>query len=235
LLKYFLVKGGDNMFTVTAKIQILPSSEQQRLLSYTMQAYKNACNFVSDYIFETHNLVQASVNRTLYYDTRSNVCHVVGIDLGINFLATAYDSYGKTKFFDGRQIKNRRTKYKELRRNLQKRQTPSARRRLKSIGQRENRWMSDVNHCISKALVESHPVGTLFAIEDLTGIRAATEKVRRKDKYEFVSWSFYDFRQKLAYKAWFYGSKVKAFEPAYTSQTCPVCGHREKSNRDKIS
>ena len=161
------------------------------------------------------------------------ICHVVGVDLGVNFLATAYDSCGKTTFFNGRQIKERRGRYKEIRRSLQKRQTASARRRLKAIGQRENRWMSDINHRIAKALVESHPIGTLFVLEDLTGIRTATEKVQRKHRYEIVSWSFYDFRQKLTYKAWKHGSKVKVFDPRYTSQTCPICGHTEKSNRDK--
>ena len=58
------------MLNVTAKIQILPSPKQQQILFDTMKAYKNVFNFVSDYIFETHNLVQASVNRALYYDTR---------------------------------------------------------------------------------------------------------------------------------------------------------------------
>ena len=34
------------------------------------------------------------------------------------------------------------------------RHTPSSRRRLKAIGQRENRWMQDINHQVSKALIE---------------------------------------------------------------------------------
>ena len=68
-----------------------------------------------------------------------DICHVVGVDLGVNFLATAYDSFGKTTFFNGRQIKDRRSRYKEIRRQLQHKQTASARRRLKAIGQRENR------------------------------------------------------------------------------------------------
>ena len=48
------------------------------------------------------------------------------------------------------------------------RHTPSSRRRLKAIGQRENRWMQDMNHRISKALVERNPKHTLFVVEDLT-------------------------------------------------------------------
>jgi len=43
-----------------------------------------------------------------------------------------------------------------------------ARHRLKAIGQRENRWIQDVNHQVSKALVENNPKHTLFVLEDLT-------------------------------------------------------------------
>lgn len=57
------------------------------------------------------------------------------------------------------------------------------------------------NHCVSKALVESNPKHTLFVLEDLSSVRSATERVRRKDRYVSVSWSFYDFEQKLKYKA----------------------------------
>ena len=163
----------------------------------------------------------------------STVLNVVGVDLGINFTATAYESSGKTIFFSGKQIKHKRATYKKARQQLQKRKTSSARRRLKKIGSRENRWINDVNHCISKALVESNPKGTAFILEDLTGIRTATERVRLKDRYVTVSWAFYDLRLKLTYKANLKGHKVMVVDPKYTSQACPKCGHTERANRDK--
>ena len=155
---------------------------------------------------------------------------VVGIDRGIRFLAAAYDGK-KTSFYSGAAVKQKRAHYKELRHQLQKRQTSSARRRIRAIGQRENRWMNDVNHCISKALVCSNPEGTLFVLEDLTGIRGATERIRVKDRYTQVSWTYYDLEQKLAYKAKRYGSSMLSVDPAYTSQTCPICGHVDKKSR----
>lgn len=163
----------------------------------------------------------------------SEVCNVVGIDRGINFLAVSYNSKGKSAFFDGGKIKHKRTHYKELRSELQKRGTASARRRLKKIGNRENRWMNDVNHCVSKALVTNNPSKTLFVLEDLTGIRGATECVKRKDRYVSVSWSYYDLEQKLKYKAQRNSCLVIKVDPRYTSQCCPKCGHIEKSNRNK--
>jgi IS605 OrfB family transposase len=158
---------------------------------------------------------------------------VVGVDMGINFTATAYDSEGKTTFYNGRHIKDKRAKYKRLRKQLQKKQTPSARKRLKAIGQRENRWMTDVNHCVSKALIDKYGSNTLFVIEDLSGIRAATEKVCIKGCYTSVSWAFYELRKFLEYKSQKAGSITIAVDPKYTSQTCPKCGHIDKNNRDK--
>ena len=93
--------------------------------------------------------------------------------------------------------------------------------------------MNDVNHCLSKTLVNQYPQGTLFVLEDLTGIRSASERVRAEDRYVQVSWPYYDLEQKLTYKAQMNGSMVIKVDPRYTSQTCPICGHREKNNRDQ--
>ena len=131
---------------------------------------------------------------------RTDIVKVVGIDRGIRKLAVSYDG-ARTTTFSGRSIKSRRAQFARTRKELQQRGTPSARRRLKAIGHRENGWMRDVNHRVSKALVESSQKGTLFVLEDLTGIRGATERVRTKDRYVTVSWSYYDLEQKLVYKA----------------------------------
>ena len=174
-----------------------------------------------NFIYETEQFQNSGVN------------NIVGIDLGINFLATTYESNGKTEFYSGKQIKNTRGQYKATRKELQQRQTPSARKRLKAIGQRENRYIADVNHCVTKALVTKYPKGTLFVLEDLSGVRNATEKVRVKNRYVSVSWAFLQFRQMLEYKAELYRHKVIAVPPKYTSQTCPKCGHIHKGNRNK--
>ena len=105
----------------------------------------------------------------------SDICNIVGIDRGINFIIATYDSKHKSGFVSGRAVKQKRAHYKSLRKQLQQVRTPSSRKRLKEIGQRENRWMQDVNHCVSKALVENNPEHTLFVLEDLTDIRNVTE------------------------------------------------------------
>jgi IS605 OrfB family transposase len=159
--------------------------------------------------------------------------NILGVDFGLNFLAVSYHSQDATTFFSGRLIKDKRGEYKRVRKSLQKKQTPAARRRLKAIGSRENRWMTDVNHQVSKALVKQAGENSLIVLEELAGIRSATEKVRKRDRWYTVGWAFYQLRQMIEYKAKRNQSTVIAVDPAYTSQTCPKCGHTEKENRNK--
>ena len=60
--------------TLTAKLKIVPSAEEAALLADTMRAYSSACNYVAKYIFDTHDLVQASLNKALYHELRSRFC-----------------------------------------------------------------------------------------------------------------------------------------------------------------
>ena len=331
--------------TITAKVHIVATDTDKVLLNKTMSVYCDACNYVSDYVFRTHDLKQFSLNKILYSTLRekfslksqmaqsvfktviaryktilenqnewikpsfkkpqydlvwnrdysltqncfsvntlngrvklpyfaegmskyfnhsiyrfgtaklvnkrgkyylyipvtyeveesniSDICNVVGIDRGINFVVATYDSKHKSGFVSGKAIKQKRANYSRLRKELQMRHTPSSRRRLKAIGQRENRWMQDINHQVSKALATGNPKHTLFVLEDLTGIRNVTERVKTKNRYVSVSWSFYDLEQKLIYKAKQNQSSVIKVDPRYTSQCCPACGHTEKSNRNK--
>ena len=64
----------------------------------------------------------------------SDICNVVGIDRGINFVVATYDSNHKSGFVSGKAIKQKRANYSKLRKELQMRQTPSSRRRIKAIG-----------------------------------------------------------------------------------------------------
>lgn len=164
---------------------------------------------------------------------QDEIQNIVGIDRGIRFVATSYDSEGKTSFFHGGKIIARRVHFKNKRAELQRKGTHSARRRLKKMGRRENRWMRDVNHCVSKALVNKYPEKTLFVIEDLTNVRKSTQRVKKERKYTQVSWSYYDLESKLKYKALLKGSFVINVPANYTSQRCPVCGHIQDTNRDK--
>lgn len=163
---------------------------------------------------------------------RPDIKQVVGIDRGLRQLMTTYDSDNQTKFFNGQNVKLKRAKYKKLRQQLQAKGTPSAKRLLNRLNQKENRWMNDVNHQLSKALIDHYGANTLFVLEDLSGVRNQTEKVRLKDRYVSVSWAYYDLEQKLSYKAAEVGSLVVKVDAHYTSQRCSRCGRIDPASRN---
>ena len=51
--------------TITAKVQIVATDTDKVLLDKTMSVYRDACNYVSDYVFQTHDLKQFSLNKVL--------------------------------------------------------------------------------------------------------------------------------------------------------------------------
>lgn len=57
--------------TITAKIQVIVSNDDMVNLDETMSSYRSACNYVSSYVFRTHDLKQASLNNALYAKLRS--------------------------------------------------------------------------------------------------------------------------------------------------------------------
>jgi hypothetical protein len=93
----------------------------------------------------------------------------LGIDLGIVNIATTSDG----EIMAGRELNRIRTRERDLRAKLQKKNTPSAKRRLKKRRRKEARRAKDINHKIAKHVVaEAERTGRGIALEDLTGIRA---------------------------------------------------------------
>lgn len=132
------------------------------------------------------------INKAVKNFQKENVRHVVGIDRGLRFLTVSYDEQGKIEFVSGKKIATKRHKFQEVRRQLQSKGTKSAKRKLKAISGRENRWMSDVNHQISKTLVQKYGEDTLFVLEDLTGVSFEENNLSRTMTYEAghsISWN----------------------------------------------
>lgn len=150
---------------------------------------------------------------------------IMGVDLGIKCPAVVAMSNGTKRFYgNGRQNKFIRRRYAKKRKNLGKAKKLNAIRNLKN---KEQRWMRDQDHKISRAIVNdaiAHNVGTI-KLEALSGVRSATRKSRKNNR-SLHSWSFYRLAQFIEYKAKLAGIDVVYVNPAYTSQTCPVCGKR---------
>ncbi len=159
-----------------------------------------------------------------------DVHDVLGCDLGIVNILT--DSDGETH--SGEKIEENRRQYAHRRRNLQRKGTPSAKRKLKKISGRQSRFQKDTNHRISKRVVaKAQDTHRAIALEDLSGIREA--KVRRKQRAKHANWSFFDLKTKIQYKAQRAGIPVILVDPKYTSQLCPQCGTIDKRNRKSQS
>jgi IS605 OrfB family transposase len=153
----------------------------------------------------------------------------LGIDLGVINIAT--DSEGET--FSGEAIEKTRKRMLRLRSDLQKRGTKSAKRHLKKLSGREARFRKDVNHTISKRVAQkAKDHRQAIAIEDLRHIRQRTEARLRKSQHAMhSSWSFWQLRFFLTYKAALAGVPLHVVDPRNTSRTCAVCQHCEKANR----
>lgn len=156
---------------------------------------------------------------------------VVGVDLGQRNLYVAYDGK-ETVFCDGGPIKNKRVHAAEKRSELQRKGTKSSKRRLASLAKSENRYVEEVNHIFTKALLKLVKSGNVLVLEDLSGLRSRIW-VRKGDRYLHYSWSYSSIRQKLEYKAREMGVTVIFVKPDDTSVTCPVCGTVKASNRNR--
>ncbi len=132
-------------------------------------------------------------------------------------------------FFSSKSIKNVRAKYAYLRAKLQSKGTRSAKKLLRNISRKEERFVTWVNHNISKEIA-AMPYDVL-AIEDLTSIRVQSRAKGVKFTKKLNNWSFYQLEQFLRYKAEAFGKSVITIDPRYTSQKCSKCGHIYKGNR----
>jgi len=156
----------------------------------------------------------------------------LGIDLGIVEIAS--DSEGNQ--YSGDAVKRVRKNVKEHRRQLQRKQTNSAKKRLRKTSARQSRFVRDVNHCISKQLVATAlRLQKALALEDLSGIRERAGTVSRQMRWLLGNWSFYQLAQFLSYKAEAVGLRVVFVDPRNTSRTCPECGYCDKGNRKSQS
>jgi putative transposase len=157
-----------------------------------------------------------------------------GVDLGIKVPAVAHVRGKGTRFFgNGRYQRSMRRRFYSQRKKLQKAKKTRA---VKKRQNKESLWMKDINHKLSRQIVNhayQQGVGTI-KVESLAGIRKGTTRTSggasaRKNNRMKNSWSFYQLTMFLTYKAERLGIKVEAVDPAHTSQECPACSARNKA------
>lgn len=153
---------------------------------------------------------------------------IIGVDRGIYNPAVTSDN----QFFNSKKLRHVKSKYKHLKRCLQRAGTRSAMRKLKRISGRERRFVADTNHCISKAIVNSDC--DAIALEELNVQAMKMRKKRAKGKKVrclIGSWSPTQLLSFISYKAELIGKKIILVNSHYTSQACSQCGDIRKANR----
>lgn len=174
-------------------------------------------------VIKNHRLVAQIVYEIVEPELKTDG-NIMGIDLGIKCPAVSYCSDGSVKFYgNGRRNKYMRRHYVYLRKKLQ---TSKKMKAVKRINDKEQRIMCDIDHKLSHNIVEiaiTHNV-KVIKLEQLQNIRS-TARTSRKNNHSLHNWSFYRLAQFIEYKARLAGILVEYINPAYTSQTCPMCGH----------
>jgi putative transposase len=102
------------------------------------------------------------------------------------------------------------------------------RRKNRFLAQRRRR-KRDMEHKISREVVDwavERKAGTIV-IGDVRDV-ADGKRLNRKSQQKVGNWSHGKQRQYITYKAAAEGIEVELQDEAYTSQTCPQCGHRYK-------
>ena len=153
---------------------------------------------------------------------------LIGIDLGVENIVVRSDG-GR---MSSQMVESKRIWFSNRRATLQSVGTKSAKRRLKKLSGRQARYQRDVNHRISKKLVRfAKRTNRGLALEDLKGINTRTRATSKPNRAKRMNWSFFQLRSFIEYKARGAGVLVVLVNPAYTSQTCNVCGFVSKENR----
>jgi len=146
----------------------------------------------------------------------------LGVDLNAtgHCAVVANETTGKVLKL-GKKANHVHLKYKNSRKKLQEQ---GRYKQVKKIKNRESRIVRDLNHKISRRIIdEAVKQNAGIVLEDLEGIRK-TKKQARSFRYALNSWSFYRLRLFIEYKAKLQGIPVVKIDPRYTSQQCSRCG-----------
>ena len=144
----------------------------------------------------------------------------IGVDRGQNNIAVAALPKGFGKFWKAKKVKQLRRQFQKTRKALQSAKKTKV---VKRLEQRERRLMTQINHAISKELVQfAFDFGMGLRFEDLSGIRQ-TSKQRKKNKSDAAenrdSWAFYQLELFTRYKAIRAGVPVESVPAPYTSKS----------------
>jgi putative transposase len=204
--------------------------------------YDESKEYYQKYLSEDWNITSSTVQKHSYEGGEPYYLHLgvekeieseeeneeirlMGVDLGVDNLAVT--STGE--FWSGNRLNDQRRRFERIRGKLQEKGTRSAHLTIQDMKGRENRYVCDTLHRVSKEIVEhADKKGVdVIVFEDLKKIRKDISNSKK-----FQHWCFRKLYEYVEYKAEEKGIKVEKVSSAYTSQQCSECGHTTKGNRN---
>ena len=179
------------------------------------------------------------------YDTTPKVSKVkagsaVAVDMGEIHPIVAFDGIN-AEIYNGRQIRSVVRYQNKFKSSINKALSRCVRysRRWKKLKRVKNRTLQkltaqlpDMRHKITSRFVSTcreRKIETIV-IGDLKHIRQSIN-YGKKANQKLHQWAFSKIRGMITYKARSVGINVDTQDEAYTSQTCPSCGHRKKPSK----
>lgn len=163
---------------------------------------------------------------------------VMGVDLGV--VNPAYvavnDGPERSRIGNGEAFQKQRDVFRRRFRELQRSQLTQGghgrKHKTKAteiLRGKERNWVQTENHRISREIVNlaSRWKVETIQMESLKGFGKNQEgEVENNHKRLLGRWSYFELQKDIEYKAAMAGIAVQYVNPAYTSQTCHVCGQR---------
>lgn len=163
---------------------------------------------------------------------------VMGVDLGV--VNPAYvavnDGPERSRIGNGEVFQKQRDVFRRRFRELQRSQLTQGGHGRKHKTQateilrgKERNWVQTENHRLSREIVNlaSRWKVETIQMESLKGFGKNQEgEVEYNHKRLLGRWSYFELQKDIEYKAAMAGIAVQYVNPAYTSQTCHVCGQR---------
>lgn len=161
----------------------------------------------------------------------------VGVDLGIENIATVVVQNRKgeildSEFFSGDELQEKRRRFKKLRKSLGEKKLWSE---IKKTKNDESNYIKDINHKISKAIVDMAEGydAQVIVMEKLDGIREHIDWSKEMN-WKLHNWPFQQLQNFIEYKAHSKSIAVRRVYPQYTSQVCVDClGGIERVSQSK--
>jgi len=180
------------------------------------------------------------VTVTIEDQKKIEVTNFIGVDRNATgHCAVAAMPHNGKVFKLGKKAFHTHRMYKKIRSQLQRK---GAKRKLKIIRRRESNIIRNLNHQISRKIVNlamKHQCG--IKLEKLDGIRKSKKVNGKKGKNgesfksSINTWEFYQLQSMIEYKSKICGIPVMYIDPRYTSQRCSRCGHIGNRDGKKFS